>query len=731
MLRILLLLFVLVASTAVHAQLTIEGIVKNDEGDALPRATVRAVHIPEGKSFGALADANGVFKITGVPNGRMALRVSYIGFAPFIDTINVPRRDTAPMQIVLHENAEEEAIVVSATRVARALADVPMRVELIPAEDLDESIIMDISSSKMVLSELPGIHGQVTSAGLGSAVMRIRGLDGRYTQILQDGIPSFGGLNTSFSVLELPPLNLKQLEVVKGSSAGLHSDAIGGIINFITYEPLHDTPDATLIANGTSFGGKDLTGLYGQRFGSVGLSVHGLYTDGPRRDLDNDGFADVAAHRQFSISPKLSWTIDDHSRAMVEGSLVNDRRLGGMLSAPEDYSDYHPGIYATATVNQRTTMSGSIQHMLPDSSTIVIDLGAAGTTRQSFDGASQFNGDGRSLYADGQWSASAGRWQFLVGVSGFADRFLEGVRDSSVSVPRDYDFAQTALFTQEEYRFSQFMTGQASLRIDNHNRYGLIATPRFALMVKPSDALTLRLSAGTGWHAPTIFDEDAEARGFRGVPPLNVTRPELARSASVNMLYRADVSGWQLNVDLSGYAVRVKDRTDLAGPDSLGRMSWFTGETLTSTGIELITQIHRGAFSAVLGYTLTYATIDSADVRWDKTFTPWHVANLTAQWHVPDVIRANIEMLAMASQYLPDNPHGFIAPGYVTFGVSAEVWLSHIISVFANVEDIADVRQTRVTPLYIGTPGQPNFNPNFVWGQVEGRVFNVGVKVVL
>ena len=45
--------------------------------------------------------------------------------------------------------------------------------------------------------------------------MRGAGLPGKYTQILRDGMPCFGGYSGSFSILQIPPADLKQIEIVK------------------------------------------------------------------------------------------------------------------------------------------------------------------------------------------------------------------------------------------------------------------------------------------------------------------------------------------------------------------------------------------------------------------------------------------------------------------------------------------------------------------------------------
>ena len=97
---------------------------------------------------------------------------------------------------------------------------------------------MRSANVSMVLSESTGIKVQQTSATSNTQSIRIQGLDGRYTQILKDGFPSFGGFSGSISLLDIPPLDLKQVEIIKGPSATFFGGgAIAGVVNFISKEP--------------------------------------------------------------------------------------------------------------------------------------------------------------------------------------------------------------------------------------------------------------------------------------------------------------------------------------------------------------------------------------------------------------------------------------------------------------------------------------------------------------
>src|SRR4028118_1361774 len=91
--------------------------------------------------------------------------------------------------------AEEERAVVGwrAARSGRRGQDEPIRVEVIDREEIEEKILMVPGNISMLVAETGGLRVQVTSPALGAANVRVRGLEGRYTQMLADGLPLYGG----------------------------------------------------------------------------------------------------------------------------------------------------------------------------------------------------------------------------------------------------------------------------------------------------------------------------------------------------------------------------------------------------------------------------------------------------------------------------------------------------------------------------------------------------------
>ena len=113
-----------------------------------------------------------------------------------------------------------------------------MRVEVLEREEIEEKMLMTPGDIVMMLNEMGGMRVQATSPSLGAASVRIQGMRGRYTRFLSDGLPLFGEQVGSLGLLQIPPVDLGQVEVIKGVASALYgAGAMGGVVNLISRRP--------------------------------------------------------------------------------------------------------------------------------------------------------------------------------------------------------------------------------------------------------------------------------------------------------------------------------------------------------------------------------------------------------------------------------------------------------------------------------------------------------------
>src|SRR5438094_165241 len=123
--------------------------------------------------------------------------------------------------------------------------------------------------------EITGIQTQQTSATSYNSSIRIQGLDGKYTQIIRDGLPLYSGFSGGLGLLQIVPLDLKQVEVIKGSASTLYGGgAIAGLVNLVSKTPT-DERHLDFLLNGTSALGLDASGFYSQKFKKAGITLYG------------------------------------------------------------------------------------------------------------------------------------------------------------------------------------------------------------------------------------------------------------------------------------------------------------------------------------------------------------------------------------------------------------------------------------------------------------------------
>jgi len=95
-----------------------------------------------------------------------------------------------------------EEVVIQATRSGRSSQNETIRVELLSRDEVEEKLLMTPGNIAMLVSETPGVRTQITSPSLGGANIRMQGMKGRYTQLLSDGLPLYGGQVPAIGLLQ-------------------------------------------------------------------------------------------------------------------------------------------------------------------------------------------------------------------------------------------------------------------------------------------------------------------------------------------------------------------------------------------------------------------------------------------------------------------------------------------------------------------------------------------------
>ncbi|HYK25399.1 MAG TPA: TonB-dependent receptor plug domain-containing protein [Steroidobacteraceae bacterium] len=191
-------------------------------------------------------------------------------------------------------NEQPQQVVITATRHPALIQDEPLHVEAVPAEEIEENSTVQPGNLSTLLAELPGIEDKSLGAALGGVGLELRGMPARNTLVLSDGLPLLGTEPDGFDLLQMPPLDLERVEVVKGAASALYGgSALAGVLNLVSRPP---TSESTVLGNVTSRGGRDLEGFFtaGGRSRWSGTLTGGI-NDQSREDVNGDGWADIQA----------------------------------------------------------------------------------------------------------------------------------------------------------------------------------------------------------------------------------------------------------------------------------------------------------------------------------------------------------------------------------------------------------------------------------------------------
>ena len=682
------------------------------EGEPVEDATVRA----GGLSRQTGPDGRAVLLL---PAGSHEVTARKLGFEPAAVTVSVRAGADTLVTLALEEHAEElEAVVVTSTRTGRRIEDEPTRVEVLAREEVEEKMLMTPGDVAMMLNETSGLRVQTTSPSLGGASVRVQGLRGRYTQVLSDGLPLYGGQSGALSLLQIPPMDLGQVEVIKGAASALYGGtALGGVVNLVSRRP---ADDRELLLNQTTLGGSDAVGwASGELSERWGYTVLGSVHRQGRNDRDDDGWADLAGYRRAVVRPRLFWSGGEGRSVFATVGVMAEDRGGGTVGGavtPE-------GTPFAEELTTRRLDAGAVASLLLRGGRLVSLRGSAMGQRHGHRFGEVREDDAHGTgFAEASLSGTDAGHTWVVGGAFQLERY-----DAEDVAGFDYAWTIPGLFAQDEYAAAEWLTLAASGRVDWHSDHGAFFSPRVSVLLRPG-AWTARLSAGTGYHAPTPFTEETEAVGLSRLEPLMDLEPERARTFSVDV-GRA-LGAVELNATVFGS--RVRDALQLR-PVGAGRFALVNAAGDTRTwGTELLARYHREGVHLTATHTFIRATEPSpaGAGRREVPLTPRHALGLVGMWEAEGRGRIGMEVYYTGRQALDDDPYRDESEPYLILGALGE-WRVGRARLFINLENLTDTRQTRYDPLLRPSRSPEGRWTTDVWAPLEGRVINAGVRLEL
>jgi len=709
------------AATAQHTFKT--RIINSESGEPLAGATVSI----ESLKKSAIADTAGIATINNLSEGRYIVKISFVGYEQKEIEVEIPMTVDAITIEMKAEHEEEEEIVIQSTRSSRTISDIPTRVEFVAGEELDEKANMKPGDIRMVLNESTGITTQQTSALSANASIRIQGLDGKYTQILRDGLPLYGGFSSGLGLLQTPPLDLKQFEVIKGSASTLYGGgAIAGLVNLISKTP-EEERELRFHLDATSAGGLNTSGFYGQKFKKTGVTLFASRNSNKAFDPSITGFTAIPKFERYTVNPKLYLYINERTDLQFGVNMTTEKRTGGDI---EFIKGNKTSGYTEGNNSDRVSTQFSFEKRFGKSSAVKFKNSISYFKRLlSVPPSYSFDGDQVASFTEFTYSSHGEKAEWIAGANVVTDNFDELLPLTSSYSGRDYKQLTTGFFIQNNLKVNEKFILESGLRGDYVKDYGFAFLPRVSMLFKISPKLSSRIGGGLGYKAPTIFTEESERLQYMNVMPIDKNINKLERSYGVNadINYRTRFADGKISFSINHlfFYTRIHDPLVLR----LQPSSWYQFINVEghfdSKGMETNVKLGYGDFKLFIGYTFTNAYLHEGSIKTENFLTPRHRLNNVLLYEVEEKWKVGLEAYYFSEQQLSDGATG---KSYWISGFMAEkLWEK--FSLYINFENFTDSRQTRFDTIYTGSISDPQFRD--IYAPLDGFVVNGGIKLRL
>ena len=729
------------------------------KGHIIDKATNE--HIPyvtvsvKGTTIGTVADATGHFTLRNLPDTEFTLVAEFLGYKSVEVAIPAKHDKNIDLSITLEEQSMSmDDVVVSATRNETNKRNTATIVNVTSHKIFDNTASTNLAES---VRFQPGLRVENTCGNCGAVQLRINGLEGQYSQVLLDSSPIFSSLAGVYGLEQLPVAMIERVEVIRGGGSALFgSNAIGGVVNIITKEPLRNSlslSHTTGISKDSALeNNTPINGSFVSDDHRAGVYIFGMAKDRDAIDFNDDGFTDILKMESQTLGFRGYYKTSAYSKLTAEYHHIGEYRRGG------DNIDLPPHMAEIAEDVRHKINGGSLRWSFfsPDARhNVDIYTSAQAITRNSYYGTGK-DPNAYGLTKDLTWVSGAQYSymfekclfmpaQFTVG----AEYSYNDLNDHSIGFDRSIlQTVRTAgMYLQNEWQSDKvnFVVGG---RLDKHSMMEkIIFSPRANLRYSPIEDIGLRVSYSSGYRAPQAFDEDLHIDAVNNQSSIieldpNL-RPEYSHSLSASADLYHNFGTLQANLLVEGFYTILDDVFALAktGEDEAGYIIQTRYNAAGAKVKGLTTELKLGIpniFELQMGYTFQRSRYDEPE-EWSESVeaerrmfrTPDHYGYFTATADLARNLKASLfgnftgHMLVPHSAGYIDADRNELTPSFWDMGVriAYDVKLTQAISmeIFGGVKNILNSFQCDID--------RGAFRDSvYIYGPMMPRSFFLGVN---
>ena len=691
-------------------------VISESENEPIFGATVYFEELEKG----AVTDFDGIATFNEIPNGEHIIIVSFLGFETLKTTIQIPSNSDLIFKLKSGGNELDE-VVLQSSRSTRTVKKIPTRIEFIGVEEMGEKAIMNPTNISMVLRESTGIQMQQTSLSSGSTNIRIQGLDGRYTQLLRDGFPLYGGFSSGLSILQIPPLDLQQFEIIKGSSSTLYGGgAIAGLINMVSKTP-DEEPALDIMLTQTQALGSTANVFYSKRNEKFGISLYGSGHYQKAYDPEDDGFSNLPKTKSISFNPKFFYYPSDKTTFWLGLNGTYDDRIGGDITKIESGEN---GIhqYTEENISKRLSSQAVYKTQIDSISSLSIKNSVSFFDRNLTIPDFNFDGKQTNTFTEITYQRETSKADWIFGANLYTSNFDE---NDNATLQRDQKDITYGMFANNIYDLSDSWILETGLRADYNTDFGFFPLPRISLLYKNDNGFSSRIGGGLGYKIPDIFTEEAEFINFENIIGIDKSSLKAERSYGVNLDFNYQTRLFEtigFSINQLFYVTAINNGLLLNSTNNgLFAFENATDEIL-SKGAETNIKFTYKDFRWFLNYALIDTKLNYLAGNPQKPLTAKHNAGSVLMYE-SDKWRIGYETFYTGKQFLSN---GTETTDFVTMGLLL-MRNFKFGSAFVNFENFTDRRQSRFSPLVL----PPHENPEFpeIYAPTDGFIFSVGIII--
>ncbi|MDQ3048389.1 MAG: TonB-dependent receptor [Bacteroidota bacterium] len=489
-----------------------------------------------GTVFSAVTDKNGEYVIKEIPFGEYELQIAMIGFQKFKKLIKINSPELKVDQSLFTTENTLGEVVVSGTMREMSRSESAIPIEILTPKLFQKNPTPSLFESMQMVN---GVQPQLNCNVCNTGDIHINGMEGPYTMITIDGMPIVSALSTVYGLSGIPNSLVNRIEVVKGPASTLYgSEAVGGLINVITKDPL-SAPLISADVMATTDQEYNLDLGFKTKFRNA-HSLLGInyFNFSNVMDKNNDNFTDVTLQDRISIFNKWSFDRKENRVASIAARFVYEDRWGGETQW-EDKWRGTDSVYGESIYTRRYEIIGIYQLPLKKEN-VFLQYSLNNHNQNSYYGTTEYMASQNIAFVQLYHTKKVNdRLNILTGIPfryTYYDDNTPGTQspDSLSNENKPQQTFLPGLFMQGEYIYKK-LTTLAGLRYDYNTEHGSILSPRLAFKYAPNDRNIFRLSGGNGYRVVNLFTEDhAALTGAREVVIKNNLKPEKSWNANLN-----------------------------------------------------------------------------------------------------------------------------------------------------------------------------------------------------